>query len=355
MPKERPDQLALTLKKIEARAKERSKAREKQEQPEDAPKPPAKRRSRKPHPGAPTAKVLAAASQRIESFLRESGIEQFDLFPANEVPTPFTRLPLFPPVQRKTAQGQITGDWLALHSRWDKGGVYKAGPALTVYDEDTLIGLMNLRTQGLVGSPDRLPIRTPSEMSDPSSTVRVHSLFCLISQLETTVQGRTPQKGWGGRAIQKRRESIDRLSAVTLRFEQPHGAEALRGKSIQLLHVEYVTTDKEACYYVQFHPLVTQWLETYRTYIDFELRRKLTPLGKALHRFLASQKSNKTYTIELATLFEAVGAHGELRDLKRMALVQLERLKNEAFLVSYEVTGTGKSKPWRLNVCFSER
>jgi hypothetical protein len=103
---------------------------------------------------------------------------------------------------------------------------------------------------------------------------------------------------------------------------------------------------------VQFHPVVSQWLETYRTFIDFDLRRKLTPLGKAIHRFLASQRSNKTYTVELAVLFQAIGANGELRDLKRSALVQLAKMQEEKFLASSEITGTGRSSPWRLTVEF---
>jgi len=306
--------------------------------------------------GTPGRAVIAAANEKLERFVRERGIEQFDLFPSNEFPTPFTRLPLFPPVQRTTARNAASGDGIALHSRWGSGGVFKAGPGLTIYDEDTLIGLMTLRSQGLTGPADQLPIPAqPGAISTglaPSNPVRVHALYCLISQLESTIQCRRPSGGWGGRAIQKRRESLNRLAAITLRFEQPKGADGFQGKTIHLIYAEYVSTDADSCYYVQFHPLVSQWLETYRTFIDFDLRRKLTPLGKAMHRFLASQRSNKSYAVDLAVLFQAIGAHGELRDLKRSALVQLAKMQDEGFLGNFQITGTGRSTPWRLAVEF---
>ena len=42
----------------------------------------------------------------LRRFAEEVGIEQFDLFPGKEYPTLFTRLPLFPPMQRSRAREQ---------------------------------------------------------------------------------------------------------------------------------------------------------------------------------------------------------------------------------------------------------
>lgn len=357
MPEDGPESLQKLLKRVEQFAKKQAAA-SKADNP-STPKPALGGTcSRAPaSTGMPSRAVIAAANERLERFVRQQGIEQFELFPSNEFPTPFTRLPLFPPVQRTTAQKAATGDWIALHSRWDRGGVFKAGPGLTIYDEDTLIGLMTLRSQGLTGPADKLPIvAQPGAVASglaPGNPVRVHALYCLISQLESAIQGRTPAKGWGGRAIQKRRNSLNRLAAITLRFEQPKGVDGFQGKAIHLIYIEYVSTAEESCYYVQFHPVVSQWLETYRTFIDFDMRRKLTPLGKAMHRFLASQRSNKIYTVELSVMFQAIGANGELRDLKRSALAQLEKMQKEGFFVRWKITGTGRSSPWKLTVDFS--
>jgi len=357
MAKDGPKSLQVMLQSLEQCAKERAVAGE-GHTPASPGTAESKASMRVPaSTGTPSPAVIAAANEKLERFVRQRGIEQFELFPSNEFPTPFTRLPLFPPVQRTTARKAATGDWIALHSRWDSGGVFKAGPGLTIYDEDTLIGLMTLRSQGLTGPSDRLPIPTqPGALSSGvvlDNPIRVHALYCLISQLESTIQGRTPKAGWGGRAIQKRRDSLNRLAAITLRFEQPKGADGFQGKTIHLIYIEYVSTKEDSCYYIQFHPLVSQWLETYRTFIDFDLRRKLTPLGKAMHRFLASQRSNRTYTVDLAILVQAIGANGELRGIKRSALVQLAKMQDEKFLKKFEITGTGRSSPWRLTVEFT--
>lgn len=319
--------------------------------------PPSRKRLDKQRSGTSGPRVIAEANARLEKYLREHGVEQFDLFPTAEYPTPLTRLPLFPPLQRKTArQLAKESDWLALESRWDGGGVYKAGPALTVYDEDTLFGLMTLRRQGMTGPANRLPIPAPPMLGPnglaPDNPVMVHALYCLVSQLESAIQGHTPKNGWGGRALAKRRESMDNLAAITLKFQKPRGGDAFHGKPIQLIFIEYIVTAEDACYYIQFHPLVSQWLEEYRTYIDFEIRRQLSPLGKAMHRSLASQRSNRTFEISLTDFFASIGAYGELRDRKREAVPQLEKLKTLEFLESFAIAGTGRSTPWKLSVVF---
>jgi len=345
-----PERLTITLQRLEETARKRSKAKAATA----AVSPPAKPRV-PASSGTPTRTVIAAANRKLETFLREHGIEQYQLFPSNEFPTPFTRLPLFPPIRRTTARKAAQAeDWTVLHSRWDGGGVFKAGPALTIYDEDTLIGLLTLRSQRLTGPARLLPIPAAGSGTDPDDPVNVHTLYCLISQLETTIQGRTPKGGWGGRAIEKRRGSLNRLAAITLRFEQPKGANAFQGKAIRLFDIEYVSTKDESCYYIQIHPVVSAWLENYRTFLSLDLRRKLSSLGKALHRFLASQKSNASYSVLLSVLFEAIGVHCELRVVKRDAIGQLNRMRDEGFLHSYAIAGNGRSEPWKLTVLFRE-
>ena len=360
-PKDLERTLERTLERIERQVRERA-AKKQQELPVPTPPPgkPAARKRRPTLTGVPGPKVIAEANARLERFLRERGVEQFDLFPSAEYPTPLTRLPLFPPVQRSTARElAAAADWIALESRWDGGGVYKAGPALTVYDEDTLFGLMNMRQQGMTGPADRLPIPAPPAVTTsglaPENPVRVHALYCLVSQLESVIQGYSPPRGWGGRAISKRRESMENLAAITLKFQKPKGGDAFHGKPIQLLFIEYVATAEDACYYVQFHPLVSQWLEEYRTFLDFDIRRQLSPLGKAMHRSLASQRSNRSFSIPLTEFFASIGAFGELRDRKREAIPQLEKLKDLQFLESYEIAGTGRRTPWVLSVTFARR
>ncbi len=310
--------------------------------------------------GTPAPKVVEDANAKLNVLLRQRGIEHFALSPTSEYPTPLTRLPLFPPVKKTTARGiSGSGDWVALESRWDGGGVFRSGPGLTVFDEDTLFGLMTMRQQGMAGPADQLPITAPPSHGPaglaPSNPVRVHALYCLVSQLENIIKGHTPANGWGGRTLTKRRDSIDTLSRVMLKFVRPKGADAFHGQPIHLIFIEYIVTPKDGFYYVQFHPVLSQWLEEYRTYIDFNIRRQLSPLGKAIHRALASQRSNGVFDVLLIDFFESIGASGSAADRKREAIPQLDKLCELSFLDSYEFTGTGRRVATKLRVVFSKR
>jgi len=319
--------------------------------------PTAHQRSR---PGTPAPKVVADANARLDVLLGKRGIQHFALSPSSEYPTPLTRLPLFPPVKKATARSIVgSGDWVALESRWDGGGVFRSGPGLTVFDEDTLFGLMMMRQQGMAGPADQLPITAPPSHGPaglaPGNPVRVHALYCLVSQLESVIKGHAPANGWGGRTLSKRRDSIDTLSRVMLKFIRPKGADAFHGQPIHLIFIEYIVNPKDACYYVQFHPLLSQWLEEYRTYIDFKIRRQLSPLGKAIHRALASQRSNGVFDVPIIDFFQSIGASGGVADRKREAIPQLDKLCDLGFLDSYTFTGTGRSVATRLRVVFAKR
>lgn len=157
----------------------------------------------------------------------------------------------------------------------------------------------------------------------------------------------------GGRAIKKRRDSIERLGAIKLKFERTKNHDEYRGTQIDLLHIDWVGDRREACYYVQFHPLVSAWLEDYRTFMDLNLRRQLSPLGKGVYRFLASQRSNRRYSEELEVIAEAIGVDAPLREMKRQLRRQLDILINQGFVDTAEITGTGRKTPYRLVVEFN--
>jgi hypothetical protein len=81
---------------------------------------------------------VAAAAEALDTVARQRGLEQTALCATSEYPTTLTRLPLFPPVTRETAIEMFKRGWVKLRSSWDGGGVYRSGPALNIYDEDTL-------------------------------------------------------------------------------------------------------------------------------------------------------------------------------------------------------------------------
>ena len=303
------------------------------------------------------------AESTLRKYAELAGIKQFELFPGKEYPTPFTRLPLFVPAQRRKARAAQQAatrdtDFVKLESRWDKGGVYRSGPPLTVYDEDTFIGLLHMRSMGFKGPSSNMPSKRIGKAPNaPPSTnvdqVNVHSGYCVVSQLETIIRGESPpKKGWPGRDIALRRESIERLGATVLKFVSPQNLDHYRGKQIQIVAIDWIGDRRDACYYFEFHPAIVRWLEEFRTYIDLKVRRQLTPFGKALHRFLSSQRSSKSYEVQWAVVLEAVGYQGRIADAKRFGLEELGKMQDLGFLSAATIEGTGRRTPYVLKVQF---
>jgi hypothetical protein len=313
--------------------------------------------------GKSARSIRRETKKTLERYANEMGIEQKDFWPGQEFPTLFTRLPIFPPIQRSRAREQQASqlknsDFVRLSSKWEKGGVWRSGPALTVYDEDTLAALMQMRTIEFSGNellmPSKQSKRNKMTTVSHGKKVTVHAVYCVISELECLIRGEdAPKKGWSGKIIKQRRESIERLAATTLRFEQPKGLDMYRGKLIPLIEVDWAGDPRNACYYVQFHPAIVAWLKDYHTFIDLNIRRLLTPFGKALHRFLASQTSNRNYEIDFETILEAIGYDGVTSEAKRKSISQLEKLKEVNFIEAFEFRGNGRREPFKLLVQYT--
>ena len=319
--------------------------------------------------GKSAARIGRDVEKLLKQFAEQQGIEQFTLFPGNEYPTPFTRIPLFPPIQRRKARENIAretqnADFVKLESRWDKAGVWKAGPALTVYDEDTLAGLMHMRSIGFSGNEQQMPSKLLANDAKRKDILRsagkdiiVHAVYCVVSQLESEIRGHeppNPSKGWGGAVIKRRRESLERLAGVSLKFERPHGLDMYRGKTIHIIELDWIGDRDDACYYVQFHPAIVSWLLEYRTFLDMNIRRELTPFGKALHRFLSSQVSNRHYKIELEVLVQAMGWQGKPSEAKKLSIEQLTKMQELGFLKNFQFQGNGRREPFILEVWFEK-
>lgn len=327
----------------------------------------AKKRGRKT--GKSNHKIIKDAGSKLESYAKRLNIKQFDLFPGHEYPTPFTRIPLFIPSHRKRAReiqndSLLKGDFTQLESSWDGGGVFRSGPALTVYDEDTFIGMLHLRRFGLEGIPSNMPSKNIGILTEGgegetnlyshnNKKVKVHSGYFLVSEVESLIVGRRPPKnGWPGSNLTKRRESIERLGATILKFTRPQNVDEFRGKQIQMVAIDWIGSESDACYYFEIHPAVVVWLDVFRTYIDLNIRRKLTPFGKSLHRFLSSQKSNKEFSKSFEDVCAAIGCFDSQGEAKRKSERQLDRLIELGFLSAWKITGTGRGEPFVLHVNF---
>jgi len=346
------DQLTNTLNKIGERLKEKAaKKLMAEKQSEDLPE------TRKRLSGKSGHTIKRDAEKTLKEYADRVGIEQYDLFPGNEYPTYFTRLPLFPPLKRSTArnnQAEITRtkDFVKLTSRWDQGGVYKSGPALTTEDEDTLIGILQLRSLGFKGNENLMPGKNINHSIHQISgkEIKVHATYCVISDLESFIKGKAPpKKGWGGATIKRRRESIERLAAQVLKFTKIKGHDDYVGKEFSLMEIDWVGDKRDACYYISLHPMMVSWLEGYRTYIDLNIRRELTPFGKALHRFLSSQISKSSWTKDFEVILEAIGFKGRMNDAKKYTIAEIEKMKKLGFPMNVSISGNGRSDPFKLS------
>ena len=84
-----------------------------------------------------------------------------------------------------------------------------------------------------------------------------------------------------------------------------------------------------------------------------EPRRRNTAMAAAwaAHRVMAVDEDAVMAVLPADHLVPDVRAF--VRDIKRSALVQLAKMQDEKFLEKFEITGTGRSSPWRLTVEFT--
>lgn len=320
----------------------------------------------------PAARSKAIA---LTQRARETGALHRHVCAGNEYPTTLTRIPLFPPghkskrIQKKAMDRSAAGDavWEPLASAWSRSAVFKSGPDLGTYDEDTLIGMIQLRSDAFLGPPRAMPLGMPASpaarhgMAPALQEPEVDECVWFVStfsldQLETRIRGPRPARGWGGQALALRLESIHRLSAVLFGFTVTLDETFEYGRGpFRLFRMDTLGSGSDVHFYVQWDPLLSKQLECYRSYIDLAVRRELSPLGKALHRFLTSQVCDGRYAIPFDRMIEAIGAVGEPAKLRFQCREQIRRLIELGFLAAGTIAKTGRSRAWTTEVIYAQR
>lgn len=275
--------------------------------------------------------------------LEEAGrFTKFTLSACSEYPTFLTRLPIFVP-GRRSNQRRLLDEDNALYfcTPWGEGK--KHGPPLTVYDEDTLIAMGHLRQNLLVGRPRNMPVPV-SELykSQGEDTVHVHVVQCMLSDIQNVCG--TSQ---GGKNNRLRLESIKRLGATVIEFStRKPGKFVSRGSEIKLIDVAWQQYEDNAILYVQFSPVMALWFEKEYTYIDWNLRRKLSDTGKAVHRFLSSQP--KEYEIFAKKLMTTIGYMREYKKFMADLRQAMDQLTTEHWVSEWKIVGDGRRSPQKL-------
>lgn len=270
--------------------------------------------------------------------------ETASLRPGTEFPSLFTRVPIFPVRRRgKKSKREDKDRAYQFVTSWGRGRVH--GPPLNVYDEDTLIAIMRLRSQRIKGRPHHLPIPLSAYQAGlpmlPDDDVSVHLLVCTLTEIVQMCGEK------GGKTNQLRLESIKRLGACVIEFDrQTRSKVGYRGTQMKILDIAWDVYDADAVLLIQIPPIMAQWLESDYTYIDPNIRRQLTDTGKALHRFFSSQRKN--YEIHAEKLIDVIGYERSYSEFMRDLRSTLDRLVQLGWIEHKHISGTGRNQPHKL-------
>ncbi len=292
--------------------------------------------------------ALERAQLHLFNMERAGRFSSCPISPSNEFPTFLTRVPIFLPNDREQQKKHLDQDnALPFESSWGKGR--RHGPNLNTYDEDTLFALAKLRKNVLVGPPQSMPLpvsKLYKRAGQPD--VHVHTVICTLDDIED-ICGTSR----GGMSNKLRLESVKRLAATRIELDlvtssKPKVLGLSKGTTIGLLDVKWETFEEDSILFVQFHPIVANWLETYYTFVDFKVRSKLGPVGKSVHRFLSGQR--KYYQISIPKLLKAVNYIGEYKLFMKSLRKALRTLEDVGWIQEWEITGTGRRIPHKLSI-----
>ncbi|TVS18918.1 MAG: hypothetical protein EA417_01900 [Gammaproteobacteria bacterium] len=289
--------------------------------------------------GATSARLIEQAQLQLFEGEQRGDFKQFNIEPNSEYPSLLARVPVFAPGQRSKMAARLDKD-LAMHfeTGWGKGR--KFGPPLTIYDEDTLLAILGLRQRQLVGVGSKMPMPV-MHPGNPAEETNVQVVFTTIGEIQEFL-GLTK----GGSGHNRRLASVKRLAGVVIEFTRasdPAMNSVIKGGSFSTKIIDLVTQDleKESCLYIQLPPVMVKWLSHSYTYIEMDVRRHLTDHGKAIHKFLASQRN---FNVTIEKLKEITGSLLPKREFVRVTRQTMKTLQSIGWC-EYSIDGNGRSKP----------
>lgn len=275
---------------------------------------------------------------------------------SSKYPSLFTRVPLFEPTRDRTRSDTKT---------WGKDGgdfyhlgplrIQRFGPGLSIYDEDTLISILQLGSERSIRGTravinQHLKSTDSSYEGDPNAIEEVY-IGCVTSYRINAYLDR----GTGGDQLKQCQESMDRLGLTQLLFYNDEQRQV--GKTKFFDYVRHY--DPEGEIYIKIDSFMVNLLKEYTTF-DLTVRRQLSDVGKSCHRFFSGEVDD-TFSICLNELMELIRYRNELKDFKR-ALIgrkptarskgevgQLEIMKDLKWLEDFEISGTGRKSPFVLH------
>lgn len=257
------------------------------------------------------------------------------------------RVPLFD--HRRIGELKLAGsDCRMLCSEWSPAGIEASGPPLGTYDEDTLLGLFWLCNSPYVANQERRRGKAAPQVAQNSHPGPVPTIpLCTsldpnetyhfrISQLDDLLaRSESGPKGRGGCTLAKRVESFELLSETTLSFryyEEPEWQNVSQSPPMKLFERLEKGEVGKMRFAIRTAPMAIPLMTHYVSRIDLSVRRGLSPLGKALHRVLASHAHWPRWEGRFETLLDAMGVHENFDKAKFRTREQIDRMIRLGFL-----------------------
>lgn len=267
---------------------------------------------------------------------------------SSRYPGLFTTIPLFVP-QADRKKHDTTGWEEADADTYYSGElrIERYGPGLSIYDEDTLIAIFQLaaerRMRGTRGQIGRR-LNNQIVVAYPDKVEEV-----LVGNVTPYLVNKYLGRGSGGLQLKLCQESIKRLNQTQFTFYSDIARKKMSAKFFEY-GAGYDPTDTSQ---FKIDPVMVKLLREYAE-INWAIRRKLSDTGKSVQRYLSGKEAE--HRIPLVDLMESIRYKGLLKEFRRVLVEgkgshkgQLEILKDENWLLHYEITGTGRKTPLILH------
>lgn len=236
--------------------------------------------------------------------------------------------------------------------------IQRFGPGLSTYDEDTLISILQICCTKKLRAPSGMtsaqyPDYIPQNMPDASLYGSTETVF-FVGDVSPYKINKYFDRDVSGNSLKLCYESIVRLSQTTLFIQRKGYSRIVDTKFF------YAARDRNflGTSRVFIDPLMAAFLSEFVT-IDLNIRRELTPTGKAVYRYL---ESSGITTIPMIELMEKIGTPLSVPEFKRLLVGrvgsdkrksadgELETLRKLGWLDSWSLEGTGRNHPFMLRI-----
>jgi hypothetical protein len=237
--------------------------------------------------------------------------------------------------------------------------IQRFGPGLSTYDEDTLIAILQLSSERmLVGDEADVRERYLPGLPQTKTDLSFFNASLRNSYYVGTISPYRINKYFGretsGAGLAACLESMLRLQQTSLTISKKRSSKIADTHFFSLIRDEQESSSVT----VVIDPIMAKLMQDF-VVMDLNLRRKLTPVGKGVYRYL---EASGVKTIPILDLMERIGTTLSVSDFNRALLGrrptaknpgtqgELKVLQDSGWLRSYEIVGTGRSRPFVLKI-----